>query len=232
MTIGNTVVNIEADAFYNFNALTSIGIPYSVTNIGSGAFFACFGLTAITVDANNPIFSSVAGVLFDKSQTTLIEYPIGKRGNSYVIPNSVINLANDAFYYCTSLKGFYFQGNAPSANSTVFIGDSATNATIYYLPGTMGWSTTFVGLPTKLWNPQVQTMSATFGVQNNQFGFNITGTSNLVIVVESCTNVASPVWLPLSTNTLKTFIGTNGTSYFSDPQWANYPGRFYRLRSP
>jgi hypothetical protein len=36
----------------------------------------------------------------------------------------------------------------------------------------------------------------------------------------------------LSTNTLNTFVGTNGTSYFSDPQWTNYPGRFYRLRSP
>jgi len=22
------------------------------------------------------------------------------------------------------------------------------------------------------------------------------------------------------------------TSYFSDPQWTNYPARFYRLRSP
>ena len=26
-------------------------------------------------------------------------------------------------------------------------------------------------------------------------------------------------------------VGANGTSYFSDPQWTNYPQRFYRLRS-
>jgi hypothetical protein len=32
---------------------------------------------------------------------------------------------------------------------------------------------------------------------------------------------------PVITNTL-----VNGTNYFSDPQWTNYPGRFYRLRSP
>jgi len=25
---------------------------------------------------------------------------------------------------------------------------------------------------------------------------------------------------------------TNGSFYFSDPQWANYSGRFYRIRSP
>ena len=30
----------------------------------------------------------------------------------------------------------------------------------------------------------------------------ITGTSNLVIVVEACTNLANPAWFPLRTNTL------------------------------
>ena len=69
-------------------------------------------------------------------------------------------------------------------------------------------------------------------MQNNQFGFNITGSSNLVIVVEAYTDFANPLWQPVQTNTLNTFIGTNGTSYFSDPQWANYPARFYRFRSP
>jgi Bacterial Ig-like domain len=65
------------------------------------------------------------------------------------------------------------------------------------------------------------------GVRTNRFGFTITGTSNLVIVVEACTNVAHPTWSPVGTNTL-----TGGSSYFSDPQWTNYPRRFYRLRSP
>jgi hypothetical protein len=63
-------------------------------------------------------------------------------------------------------------------------------------------------------------------VQNNQFGFNIAGTSGLVIVVDTCTNLANPVWTPVATNTL-----SGGSSYFGDPQWTNYPGRFYRLGS-
>jgi hypothetical protein len=33
----------------------------------------------------------------------------------------------------------------------VFTGD--TNATVYYLSGTTGWSATFAGLPTALWTP-------------------------------------------------------------------------------
>jgi hypothetical protein len=77
-----------------------------------------------------------------------------------------------------------------------------------------------------LWNPQVQS-DASFGVRTNRFGFNITGTSNLVIVVEACTNLVNPIWSPLGTNIL-----TNCSSYFSDPQWTNYPVRCYRLRSP
>ena len=32
---------------------------------------------------------------------------------------------------------------------------------------------------------------------------------------------------PVATNTL-----TGGQSVFSDPQWTNYPNRYYRLRSP
>jgi hypothetical protein len=78
----------------------------------------------------------------------------------------------------------------------------------------------------------VQTKSATFGVQTNRFGFTITGNSNLVIVIEVSTNLANSSWTPISTNTLNIFIGTNGTSYFSDPRWTNYPGRFYRLSPP
>ena len=88
---------------------------------------------------------------------------------------------------------------------------SSDNVTVYYLPGTTGWSTTFAGLPAVLWNPLIQTGDASFGVQNNQFGFDITGAANLTVVVEACTNLASPVWTPLQTVTL-----TNGLFYFSD----------------
>jgi probable HAF family extracellular repeat protein len=64
-------------------------------------------------------------------------------------------------------------------------------------------------------------------VRSNQFGFSITGTSNLSIVVEACTNLASPSWTPLQICTF-----TNGPIYFSDPAWRSYPMRFYRTRLP
>jgi len=95
------------------------------------------------------------------------------------------------------------------------------------LPGETGWSSPFGGRPAVLWNPQAQTSDSGFGVRTNQFGFNITGSSGLVIVVETCTNLGNSIWSPVGTNIL-----TGGSSYFSDPQWTNDPSRFYRLRSP
>ena len=105
----------------------------------------------------------------------------------------------------------------------MFSGDNpgGTNTTVYYLPGTTNWGLRFVGLPALLWNPQVQTGGADFGVWTNQFGFTITGNSNLNIVVEACADLSNPLWSPAGTNTL-----AGGSSYFSDPLWTNYPCRF------
>ena len=145
---------------------------------------------------------------------------------SVTLPASVTSIGNYAFYYCTSLTGAYFPGNAPSGgDSYVFLYDN--KATVYCLPETTGWTSWFGARPVVLWNPQAQTSDTSFGIQANQFGFNITGTANIPILVEASTNLANATWIPLLTCTL-----TNGSIYFSDPQWMNCPGRFYRLRSP
>ena len=85
------------------------------------------------------------------------------------------------------------------------------------LPAT-GWGafSTNTGLSTVLWNPQVQTSGGSFGVLTNQFGFNVIWASGRVVVVEACTNLASPAWLPVETNTLSA-----DSLYFSDPDWTN-----------
>jgi hypothetical protein len=111
--------------------------------------------------------------------------------------------------------------------SSVFISDA--NATVYYLPGTTGWSnfSATAGPPIVLWNPLIQTGDGHFGMQSHQFGFNISGIANLPVMVQACTNLANPVWTPLLTLTL-----TNGLSYFRDSQWTNYPSRYYSLQMP
>ena len=270
--------NIGNGAFWN-SGLINAAIGSSVTNIGDQAFGFNSGLTAITVDALNSFYSSLGGVLFNKDQTTIIEFPAGKTG-SYTVPdsvtsiesnafeycfglakvtigngvtnigyrayyqctgltnaiigNSVTDIADEAFNYCMALTGVYFEGNAPGLGGGWVFGYGfipPTTICLFYR-GPPGGDQCFGGRPTGLWNPQAQIADGSFGVLNNQFGFNITGSSNLVIVVEASTDLSNPAWIPVGTNTLSTFVGTNGTSYFSDPEWANYLNRFYRFRSP
>ena len=216
VTIGNGVTSIADGVFYSCYRLTSVTIPNSVTSIGDnngeGVFSYCSGLTSVTI--GNGV-TSIAQLAF-RSCSSL---------TSVMLPTSVTSIGSLAFESCGSLTGVYFKGNAPSTGFSLFLGDN--NATVYYLPGTTNWVSTFGGLPAVLWNPQVQTSGASFGVRTNRFGFTITGTSNLVIVVEACTNLAHPIWSPVATNTL-----TGGSSYFSDPHWMNYPAHLFRLRSP
>ena len=224
ITIPNTVTNIGQTAFQNCSSLTSVTIPASVAKIGDESFSFCSRLAAIIVDTNNPAYLSLDGVMFSKDQTTLIQYPGGRAG-SYTVPNSVTNLGNGAFDACVGLTGVYFQGNAPGLGWSVFYADEL--ATVYYLPGTTGWGPQFGELSTALWTPQVQTSDNRFGVRANQFGFGIAWASGMTVVVEASTSLANPAWYPLHTNTL-----TGPSTYFSDPQWTNYPGRYYRLRWP
>jgi hypothetical protein len=126
------------------------------------------------------------------------------------------------------LSMVFFQGNAPTADSTVFF-PSETKPTGYFLPGKTGWSdfSANTGLPAVLWNPLIRASDANFGVRAGQFGFDITGTNNFTVVVEACTNLGNPVWVPLRILTL-----TNGSFHFSDPRWTNYSNRYYSLQMP
>ena len=55
------------------------------------------------MDTQNAFYSSVDGVLFDKSQTTLIYCPQGKAGTC-TIPGSVRSIGANAFSECYNLR--------------------------------------------------------------------------------------------------------------------------------
>ncbi|MGA2750844.1 MAG: leucine-rich repeat protein, partial [Verrucomicrobiota bacterium] len=152
VTIGNGVTSIGYYAFNDCISLTSVMIPAGVTSIGDEAFAYCTRLTAITVDTQNSFYSSTNGVLFDKSQTTLIQFPGGLSG-SYTIPGSVTRIGDFAFadstsltsvtipasvtgigYYafndCTSLTSATIPASVTSIETGVFANCSLTNVVI------------------------------------------------------------------------------------------------------
>jgi hypothetical protein len=118
--------------------LTSVTIPGSVTSIGNKAFADCTSLAAIEVDAANPAYSSLDGVVFNKSQTTLIRCPSGKAG-AYTIPNSVSTIEEWAFRDCESLTGVTI-GNGVTA-----IGERAFSGCSSLMRVTIGNNVTSIG---------------------------------------------------------------------------------------
>jgi hypothetical protein len=170
LAIPDGVTSIGDRAFDFCTSLTSVTIPSSVTSIGYLAFSGCWRLTSVTISngvtgIGGSAFGncySLTNVTIPDSVTYIDAWTFSGCGlTSVTIGNGVNNIQEDAFGACYSLTGVYFKGNAPSlSDSSVFSGDN--NATVYYLPGTTGWGTTFGGRPTALWPlPTIQTSPRT-----------------------------------------------------------------------
>ena len=101
ITIPDSVTKIGEWAFYA-TALTNIAVSASVTKIGECAFVCCNFLADITVNSDNPSYSSQDGALFNKDKTTLIKIPAEKTG-AYTVPDSVTELARYAIDECRLL---------------------------------------------------------------------------------------------------------------------------------
>jgi hypothetical protein len=246
ITLPESLTSLKTATFMFCPSLSGLSIPATVTNIGSAVFSGCTSLSAINVNPSNQYYSSDSGVLLNKAQDTVLTCPAAKSGvyaipttvtniglNAFAvcwrltrvtIPSGVTTIANSAFAMSTNITGIYFEGNAPTLGSSAFLFDTTT--TVYILPGTSGWGATFGGLPVSPWKPEVLN-DAAFGVKANQFGFDIFWARGGSIVVESRRNFSSSSWTTLQTSTL-----TNGSLYFSDPNWINFPASFYRIRSP
>ena len=136
--LSHGIKKLEGNAFYGCNNLVSVKIPSSVTSVedlldcfGDHAFSNCRSLTNIQVDENNPVFSSLDGVLFNKDKSKIVCYPEGKEG-TYTIPNSVTSIAG-AFYNCDGLTSVEIPSSVSSIGDYAFY--SCDGLTSVSIPG-------------------------------------------------------------------------------------------------
>lgn len=141
IVIPDSVTYIGDQAFGNNNFI-SVTIPKNVTSLGHELFLRCAYLTRIEVDSYNPNYSSYDGVLYNKDQTVLVEFPSGRaslfryspsivaigdyafsgwraKTTSLSLPSSITEIGAYAFADCSSLTSITLP------NSLERIGESA-----------------------------------------------------------------------------------------------------------
>ena len=131
---GKQVISIGDEAFAACRHLNKITIPANIVGIGVSAFRDCPNLTAINVDAHNPDYTSVDGVLFNKDQTTLIQCPGGKEG-SITIPSSVTSIAEHAINNSPGLTEIKVDPNNTKYSSLDGVLFDKAQTTVIQCPG-------------------------------------------------------------------------------------------------
>ena len=170
---GSQLTSIGDSAFRGCSSLTSVAIPDSVTSIGDSAFSYCSSLTSVTIgkkvqsietnafvdspiksfeiDAENPYFSAVNGVIYNKVKTQIVcvsdgvtelcipatvkSISVNRNTNIQLVTfeaeSQLTHISSQAFYYCSSLTSITIPDSVTSIGIFAFYGcSSLTSITI------------------------------------------------------------------------------------------------------
>jgi BspA type Leucine rich repeat region (6 copies) len=133
-TIGFTPVTGIASLAFAGNSVTGVMLGTNMANIAPAAFCNCPNLLAIIVNPANPVYSDVEGILFDKDQATLEDFPPGV-GGTYPIPDGVTTIEDAAFFECTNLTGVTIPNSVTNIESSAF--DDCSSLTGVTIPNSV-----------------------------------------------------------------------------------------------
>lgn len=165
-----SVTIIETMAFAGRSDLTHITIPHGVTKVRGSAFWACknllsihlsdtvtdyvsqvdvYGLSALTVDPNNPVYHSSGNCIIETKAKTLVQGCKGStipadgsvtiigmnafqdaRGlTAITIPEGVTTLSESAFSECTGLSSISLPSTLETVKGNALFGTALTEVT-------------------------------------------------------------------------------------------------------
>ena len=146
------IKEIRANTFNGCSALKSVKLSSGVEELGSKAFANCASLNTFTLPASfiekaadtfkdTPIknyevedgiegYSSVGGVLYNEDQSELLLYPIAREDKSFIVPQSVGGIAEQAFAGAKNLTHITLSESITNIQSKTFAGSGLTEIVI------------------------------------------------------------------------------------------------------
>ena len=140
----NDVRALGPYAFTTCEGLEEVVVPASIEQIDPVAFAGCASLTDIRVDAANPAYSDVDGVLFDVTGEILLFFPEGRAG-AYAIPENARYIGAGAFANCPFLESLVLPSSILDVAKGAFSGCIGLKSVI--LPRGFRKSAAALGLP-------------------------------------------------------------------------------------
>lgn len=113
---------IEDIAFDQCTKLQGIALPKTVSDISNTAFKNCTNLSSISVQSENTNYEAINNVLYCKKTKSLFLYPSNKTETTYIIPETVTEIEDNAFNNCSNIEMLIIP------NSVTIIKDNAFNS--------------------------------------------------------------------------------------------------------
>ena len=151
------ITGIDPMAFSGCSQIKSVTISKNIQSISlnnrscnMNPFYDCIYMKNIYVDEDNRYFTSVDGVLYNKSKTELLFYPSYKSDSSYtildsvtkievgafqrngivtevILPKNIKTISKEAFLECTSLQKIEIPSGITEISESLFFGCKSLN---------------------------------------------------------------------------------------------------------
>jgi len=103
VTLPDGVTKLGRRVFEGLPALT-VNLPHTVTEIMGNPAAGCTYVSTVSVASSNPSYSVLDGILYDRTQKTLVGVPPNAQLSALTVPSTVTALADDALYGCSGIQ--------------------------------------------------------------------------------------------------------------------------------